>query len=55
MTLIEEVPEVEKFPLHYLEKLEEQLGRAKWVVPVRQGDDLEILLKAAIKLCKEGK
>ena len=42
------------FPLDHLARLDEQLGRPKWVVPVRQDDDLERLLRASIKLCKEG-
>ena len=40
-----------EFPLDRLSKLEEQLSRPKWVVPVRPGDDLEVLLRSAIKLC----
>lgn len=44
----------EDFPLSKLAQLDEQLSRPKWVVPVRAGDDLEVLLKAAIKLCKAG-
>ena len=44
-----------EFPVDRLAKLDEQLSRPKWVVPVRPGDDLEILLKSAVKLCKEGK
>ena len=41
------------FPLDRLNKLDEQLSRPKWVVPVRPGDDLEILLRSSIKLCVE--
>lgn len=51
-------PEIElgaEFPLDRLSKLDEQLNRPKWVVPVRPGDDLEMLLRHSIKLCKEGK
>ena len=44
----------DEFPLNSLARLDEQLSRPKWVVPVRAGDDLEILLKAAIKMCKAG-
>lgn len=44
----------EDFPLSKLATLDEQLGRPKWVVPVRPGDELEMLLRAAIKLAKEG-
>ena len=43
-----------EFPVNRLAKLDEQLSRPKWVVPVRPGDDLELLLRSAIKLCKEG-
>ena len=45
---------VADFPLDHLARLDEQLGRPKWVVPVRQDDDLERLLRASIKLCREG-
>ena len=41
------------FPLDHLARLDEQLGRPKWVVPVRHGDDLELLLQASIRLCRE--
>ena len=43
-----------EFPIDSLTRLDEQLGRPKWVVPVRPGDDLEKLLVAAIRLCREG-
>ena len=43
------------FPVESLTKLDEQLSRPKWVVPVRPRDDLEMLLRYSIKLCKEGK
>ena len=42
------------FPLDHLARLDEQLSRPKWVVPVRHDDDLERLLRASIRLCKEG-
>lgn len=42
------------FPLEHLSRLDDQLGRPKWVVPVRPDDDLERLLRASIKLCREG-
>ena len=45
---------VSDFPLDHLSRLDEQLGRPKWVVPVRPDDDLERLIKAAITLCREG-
>lgn len=44
----------EDFPVQSLNALDEQLNRPKWVVPVRPGDELERLLKASIKLCREG-
>ena len=47
-------PDVE-FPTNHLARLDEQLGRPKWVVPVRRDDDLERLLRASIALCKHGK
>lgn len=50
----EEGDAVVNFPLDHLARLDEQLGRPKWVVPVRQDDDLERLLRASIRLCKEG-
>ena len=43
-----------EFPLDHLARLDEQLGRPKWVVPVRHDDDLERLLRASIRLCKQG-
>ena len=45
---------VADFPLDHLARLDEQLGRPKWVVPVRHDDDLERLVRASIRLCKEG-
>lgn len=47
-------PPESDFPLDHLTKLDDQLNRPKWVVPVRADDDLERLLKASIKLCREG-
>ena len=44
----------EEFPVERLTKLDEQLSRPKWVVPVRPGDDLEMLVRHSIKLCREG-
>lgn len=43
------------FPLGALEALDEQLNRLRWVVPVLPRSDLEQLLRAAIKLCHDGK
>ena len=50
---LDEIELGEEFPLDRLAKLDEQLGRPKWVVPVRPRDDLEMLLRYSIKFCKE--
>lgn len=50
----EEGDEDEAFPLKKLESLDEQLGRSKWVVPVRPKDELEMLLRAGIRLARAG-
>ena len=47
-------PDVE-FPINHLVRLDENLSRPEWVVPIRPGDDLEKLLRASIALCKQGK
>ena len=46
---------VVEFPLDHLARLDELLNRPKWVVPVRHDDDLERLLRASIRLCRESK
>lgn len=43
-----------EFPVRDLQKLDESLNKTKWVVPVTPGAELEILLDAAIDLCKRG-
>lgn len=43
-----------EFPLKDLQKLDDSLNKTKWVVPVTPGGELEILLIAAIDLCKRG-
>uniref|UniRef100_A0A1X7UTE1 Uncharacterized protein n=1 Tax=Amphimedon queenslandica TaxID=400682 RepID=A0A1X7UTE1_AMPQE len=43
----------EYFLLKLLASLDEQLGRTKWVVPVRANDEMETLIKASNKLAKE--
>ena len=56
--IVEEVAEESEsdFPLQALKECERQvLNRNKWVVPVLPGGELEILMKAAIKLAKEGR
>ena len=50
----EEEEEVE-FSLPKLKQLDEQLGRPKWVVPVRARDELEMLIRGAITLTRQGK
>ena len=42
------------FPLETLNRLDEMINRPRWVVPVLPDGELEKLLNAAIKLCKEG-
>ena len=43
------------FPVVELGRLDEMINRPRWVVPVLPKGELEVLLDAAIKLCKEGK
>jgi len=43
------------FPIGALEALDEQLNRLRWVVPVLPRSDLEQLLRASIKLCRDGR
>lgn len=42
------------FPVAELARLDEMINRPRWVVPVLPKGELEVLLDAAIKLCKEG-
>jgi ubiquitin carboxyl-terminal hydrolase 9/24 len=42
------------FPVAELTKLDEMINRQRWVVPVLPKGELEVLLEAAIKLCKAG-
>lgn len=42
------------FPVEELAKLDEMITRQKWVVPVLPKCELEILLRASIKLCRAG-
>ena len=37
-----------------LARLEEMISRPRWVIPVLPGGELEVLLNAAIDLCKRG-
>ena len=42
------------FLVKVLQKLDDSLNRTKWIVPVTPRGDLEVLLLAAIRLCKRG-
>jgi ubiquitin carboxyl-terminal hydrolase 9/24 len=42
------------FPVEELTKLDEMITRQKWVVPVLPKCELEVLLRASIKLCRAG-
>lgn len=44
-----------EFPIQELARLDEMINRPRWVVPVLPKGELEILLEAAIKLCKDRK
>ena len=52
-----EVPEDYEpdFPQAELTKLDEMINRPRWVVPVLPKGELEVLLEAAIELCKKGR
>jgi len=43
-----------EFPIVALERLDEMINRPRWVVPVLQKGELEVLLDASIALCKKG-
>lgn len=52
----EEAPSEEpEFPVAELARLDEMINRPRWVVPVLAKGELEVLLEAAIALCKEGR
>lgn len=42
------------FPREHLVSLEEKINNPRWVIPVLPGQELQILLDAAIKLCRAG-
>lgn len=42
------------FPREQLATLEEKINNPRWVIPVLPGQELQILLDAAIKLCRAG-
>jgi len=44
-----------EFPLTELTRLDEMINRPRWVVPVLPKGELEVLLDASIKMCKEGR
>ena len=43
-----------EFPHAELAKLDEMINRPRWVVPVLPRGELEVLLDAAVDLCKKG-
>lgn len=43
-----------KFPNECLERLDEMLSRARWIVPVLPEQELQTLLRASISLCTKG-
>jgi hypothetical protein len=43
-----------EFPHAELARLDEMINRPRWVVPVLHNGELEILLEAAINLCRRG-
>ncbi len=42
------------FPQEELATLEQKINSPRWVIPVYPGQELEILLDAAIELCRAG-
>lgn len=42
------------FPIAELAKLDEMVGRPRWIVPVLPRGELEVLLRAALDLCRKG-
>ena len=44
-----------EFPVKTLAELDEMVTRAKWVVPVQPGAQLETLMRSAIELCRQGR
>lgn len=53
-TVAEETDNQSEFPVTELAKLDEMINRPRWVVPVLPNGELELLLEAAINLCKKG-
>ena len=43
-----------EFPLEELSRLDDMINKPRWVVPVLPKGELEVLLDAAIILCKKG-
>ena len=43
------------FPVAELAHLDEMINRPRWVVPVLPKGELEVLLDASTKLCKDGR
>jgi ubiquitin carboxyl-terminal hydrolase 9/24 len=42
------------FPISQLASLEEKINNPRWVIPVLPDQELEVLLDAAIELCRNG-
>ena len=42
------------FPLEYMIQLDEQINRPRWIIPVKSKEELDILMNAAIELCRTG-
>ena len=42
------------FPISQLTSLEEKINNPRWVIPVLPDQELEVLLNAAIELCRNG-
>ena len=42
------------FPIHELNKLDDMINKPRWVIPVLPKGELEVLLDATIRLCKQG-
>ena len=43
-----------EFPIHELNKLDDMINKPRWVIPVLPKGELEVLLDATIRLCKQG-
>lgn len=43
-----------EFPIQELNKLDDMINKPRWVIPVLPKGELEVLLDATIRLCKQG-